>query len=417
MIGRGKEALINTLKEFSEITGSDAVIQPNKLINISVEKSEHGLGNFAVSNLCCRSNKPVLLAKGNGIESLKRALDECDALELTNEETEYSVLVCNNVEAEFMPDGTIASHWYKIPIGGIVDAENGTMEFELVSFYLDEEKHKLLTETNLALWNDYEETVYPVSHTAIYSIIRFTDGCKLFNDVNYFPITQGLVLAKSLEKKRKTEIRYKIVDDGLKQIVNIGPYKRQTTDVLTFVSSVISSIEKQCEVIVQDWKIEDTRTIVHCELESKHLLIKNKVDVVYENDQRLNPRVILKNEYNGVKFSFDKNTYTFGNSFDDMTKDIIKRLKDRCDLFEKLLRKQINYKPDSKIDEAMLEIYTRLGQGRMKELDYFPYGECVGYELMDYIASINHKFDFTEENEYRLEVAYSKLVESIKRTR
>jgi len=418
MIGMGKDALIFTLEDFSELTGSESVIKPNKLINISVEKSNNGIGGFVVSHECYRKNKPIILARGSGFKSLKKVINNEDKVdEPIASDNGFSVIICNDIETEKKPGNLIASHWYKVPIGGFLDAEDGSIEFDTVSFLLDEDKHKLLSETNIALWNERLEVAYPITENSKRSIIRFVDGCRIFKDTSYFPLAQGFVLAKAFEQQNRTEIRFKNVYDNIKPIISIGPYKKGRIEIKPFIMGVINNLEKQSELCIKKWEVTDVRSVVHCELiNNSNNLIKNAVDIIYENDKRMNPRIVLKNEYNDVGFFVDKHSHIRDENINSITNGVVDVLNENATFINNSLYMNVNFEKNSKLDLCINTIYSKLGKSRIDSIDFLPYGTYKVKDILDFITETHKKFRFTEDTKNRLENDYGKLIQIIKET-
>ena len=414
MIGMGKDVLISTLEDFSELTGSESVIKPNKLINISVEKSNNGIRGFVVSHECYGKNKPIILAKGSGLKSLKKVIDNEDKVnEPIISDNGFSVIICNDIETEKKTGNLIASHWYKVPIGGFLDAEDGSIEFETVSFLLDEDEHKILSETNIALWNERTEVAYPITEDSKRSIIRFVDGCSIFKNTSYFPLAQGFVLAKAFEQHNKTEIRFKNVYDNIKPIISVGPYKKGRIEIKPFIMGVIDNLEKKSELCIKKWEVTDVKSIVHCELNSNDV-IKNAVDIIYENDKRMNPRIVLKNEYNEVGFFVDKRSHIRNEDVASITNGVIDVLNENAAFIKNSLYKNINFEENSELDNCINNIYSKLGKARTESIDSLAYGTYRVKDILDFITETHKKFRFTEDTKNRLENDYGKLIQIIK---
>ena len=257
VISAGKmEELFTMLKEFDSIKTSDCLIRNNMSIDVHITRKKGKLGNWVVTEDLSDFSSQRKQKTGKTMKSFYHYF--------SGEEKEVgidlAVIAHKDTKKKRTYDGSIITEWFLIPICSPYEDEEGKVSIKTIELTTSKEEYRLLMETRVAIYDEFQDKIYPFLQVAIISVGKYLDCSAIFKIRDDYMLGTAIVLAEKISKKNVSLI-IKDTESRINPILSVAGKYTKFFPPTEFFTNICSQMAAEA-FFLNTWQVFDDRIIV-----------------------------------------------------------------------------------------------------------------------------------------------------------
>ena len=284
--GTNKETLLSVLHSMDELTGMDRLVRSGQRFHIDAEMRGGTLFWTMDADHSGYTSEGINRKKGKGYSALVEALDKLNVSGEINEG--IVVLALAGVSESKNFDGTVKTVWYVIdPCSvGMDDAKRkmdfkrsvAMVEYPILQIPMTEAEYKCCT-SRLALYDEFEEVVYPIMECAYSSIGNLMDCESAFKYKSNVPIASATFLAERIAGSTGIRFLYRSRTDKVKPMISVVGTRYVLYSQHEFVKAACEIAQEHCVCHVSNWTVSDELTKVSIVVDDANALYRPVIEL------------------------------------------------------------------------------------------------------------------------------------------
>lgn len=257
VISAGKmEDFFTMLKEFDSIKTSDCLIRNNMSIDVHITRKKGKLGNWVVTEDLSDFSSQRKQKTGKTMKSFYHYF--------SGEEKEVgidlAVIAHKDTKKKRTYDGSIITEWFLIPICSPYEDEEGKVSIKTIELTTSKEEYRLLMETRVAIYDEFQDKIYPFLQVAIISVGKYLDCSAIFKIRDDYMLGTAIVLAEKISKKNVSLI-IKDTESRINPILSVAGKYTKFFPPTEFFTNICSQMAAEA-FFLNTWQVFDDRIIV-----------------------------------------------------------------------------------------------------------------------------------------------------------
>lgn len=257
VISAGKmEDFFTMLKEFDSIKTSDCLIRNNMSIDVHITRKKGKLGNWVVTEDLSDFSSQRKQKTGKTMKSFYHYF--------SGEEKEVgidlAVIAHKDTKKKRTYDGSIITEWFSIPICSPYEDEEGKVSIKTIELTTSKEEYRLLMETRVAIYDEFQDKIYPFLQVAIISVGKYLDCSAIFKIRDDYMLGTAIVLAEKISKKNVSLI-IKDTESRINPILSVAGKYTKFFPPTEFFTNICSQMAAEA-FFLNTWQVFDDRIIV-----------------------------------------------------------------------------------------------------------------------------------------------------------